>query len=602
MSGPVLLPRTGPGCWRVRRDGTAFPGLPAALAAVRTAWPDRPDLQGLAWALLPRLPGKPRTSTNLKTESAQSGLNALEDVVISDPWLAMNTENAVNVLWSETDKPGLRERLEGLANGGVTVAWAAYSDNGGGHAAIILDTPVVSGIRTPEEDRAMLRKLSLTRSLLTTAIDGDLHAGLRGMTKNPFSRRWQVEVGDLTPRSLDEVLVPLQAMAEAEGWKAPKRRYKGDRKREPSPEGRNCALFDLTRWWAGDGNVRDGAAILDFGTQVNAGFSTPLGHGEVASVARSITRFMVNRYDGRGCHVPLAPAVVKERQAAGRAAQAERQRAERDDRLLSSAAKVCARGEEPGQAAVAVEAGVSLRTVQAAWRGIWDRIVNNPQPLLPLSGSSATPTPEQPAIPPVQPYVALPALPETQKPVPVIAALLPPRLPRCLARLIGQENPDSLLRLVGVGDGSSDPGFLSRRDRAALVRFDRETWHRSTAKLGSLSYGRACAARWRDLYCERLSQLAHLQTNVDRLVDLAQTATQDDFVALTRPNVAGLAAAQERLQLARLGWSSKLAAEERTQARTRAAMVELDGKRAPRFRVVPDGLDLFLGVRSTNAA
>ena len=163
----------------------------------------------------------------------------------------MNTDSAVNVLWAETDNPGLRERLAELTLGGVKVAWATYSDNGGGHAAFILDTPVVTGIRTPEEDRAMLRKLSLTHSYFVTAIDGDRHAGLRGMTKNPLSSRWTTEVGNLTPRSLDETLVPLQAMAQAESWQASARRYKGDRKRELSPEGRNCALFDLTKWWAG---------------------------------------------------------------------------------------------------------------------------------------------------------------------------------------------------------------------------------------------------------------------------------------------------------------------------------------------------------------
>ena len=142
MSAPFLLLRTGPGCWDVRRDGTPYPGLPAALAAVRSAWPDRSDLQALAWKLLPRLPGKPRTSNNLKTERARSALNPLEDIILSDPWLAMNTDSAVNVLWAETDKPGLRERLAELTRGGMKVACATYSDNGGGHAAIILDTPV----------------------------------------------------------------------------------------------------------------------------------------------------------------------------------------------------------------------------------------------------------------------------------------------------------------------------------------------------------------------------------------------------------------------------------------------------------------------------
>ena len=360
----------------MRLDGSLYPGLPAAIAAVHCGHPDRPDLHALAWTLLPRLPGKPRTSANLKEEEACSRLNPLEDVILTDPWLGMNTENAVNAVWSESDKSGLSERVARYRAAGVPVKWVVYGENDTGHIGIPLASPVVTGVRPSEQDKAMLRKLSLTQSYYVTGILGDRAAGLRGMTKNAFSPRWTTVVyDDVQPATLDEILIPLQALAKAEGWVAPKRRYRGDRKREPSPEGRNCALFDLVRWWAGDEAEKDGSAILAKAEEVNDSFANPLGHGEVASVARSITRFMTTRFDGRGQHKRIYHEELNKRQvSAGRATAAARA-ASRDGLIHAAVARIRARGEEPGQNAVAAEAGVSLRTVKRAWSEIF-RFVN----------------------------------------------------------------------------------------------------------------------------------------------------------------------------------------------------------------------------------
>ena len=75
----------------------------------------------------------------------------------------------------------------------------------------------------------MERLLSVTRSYACTAIDGDHYAGLRGLTKNPFSSRWHVEVGVIQAVDLHDILDPLKALAEAEDWKPPKRSLKGNR-------------------------------------------------------------------------------------------------------------------------------------------------------------------------------------------------------------------------------------------------------------------------------------------------------------------------------------------------------------------------------------
>ena len=381
--------------------GKPFPGLPASIAIVRVAHPDRADLQSLAWELCPRLPGKPRTSANLKEEGASSRLNPLEGVILSDPWVAMNTEDAVNILWSETDRAGLSERVAAYRAAGVPVKWVVYGDGDTGHIGIPLAVPVVTGIRPSEQDRAMLRKLSLTRSLMTTGINGDHSAGLRGMTKNPFHPRWTTVVYDAQAATLDEILIPLLAMAKAEGWKAPKRRYKADTKREPSPEGRNCALFDLVRWWAGDEVERDGAVVLDKAREVNDSFANPLAYGEVASVARSITRFMTTRFDRRGRYKSLTHEQLNERQVGAGQATAAARAASRDENLRAAVERIMARGEDPGQEQVAVEAGVSLRTVKRAWSEIF-RFVNKVPLAPPLSGSSAVEADGEAVTPPSQ--------------------------------------------------------------------------------------------------------------------------------------------------------------------------------------------------------
>lgn len=615
MSVDKHLPLTasGPGIWRMRANGTPFPGLPAAIAAVRDAHPNRPDLQALAWALLPRLPGKPRTSANLKEEGASSRLNPLEDVVVSDPWLGVNTENAVNVLWVETDKPGLAERLALMREWGVPVqTWTACGSRGG-HVAFNISEPVVTDIPGREDaDKKRIRKLSLVRSYLNTAIDGDRSAGLRGMTKNPFSARWTVEVGDVTPRTLDEILQPLQAMAEALGWEAPKRRYRGDRKREPSPEGRNCHLFDLTRWWAADEFVRDGAAILDKAVEINAGFAVPLGYGEVASVARSITRFMQTRYDGRGRHVPMSPKAVQECQAvAGRATVAVRT-ASRDAKLTDAVARLRQRGGPLGQADIAAEAGVSLWTVQRAWTVLWEVFVNTTPLAPPISDGSAIPPPKGGRAFPSE----APCLPADAVPCPLDDA---PAVPSCPSPPQGHEDSVAeamrMIRLSGLTCSSDGPlpdltswspetvagitrlasaiyktaqfpaidwspeAVAKRRRQASRRRCaKREAWHVLAARGGLRAYRDAVASRFAALFRERNQALAAAQEWQDVDVDPLALAAAREQTA-------------QGVMVIRMAYAAKVKAETRISRRVDDELQVQERGTLTRFRTVPDALD-----------
>ena len=518
--------------WRLQANGKPFSGLPAAISTVRMAYPDDIDLHRLAFALLPRLPGKPRTSANLKEDGAFSGLNPLEDAVLSDPWLGMNTEDAVNILWAETDGPDLRERLAAMRDFGIRIPSWTTCGTRGGHIGFIFKDPIVTGKPgRAEADRRMLKKLSLTHSLLITAINGDRAAGLRGMTKNPFHKSWHTEIGNLTPIDLDDLLTGLQAMAKAEGWAAQKRRYKGDREREPSPEGRNCALFDLTRWWTYDRVERDGSAILSKVMEINSSFDRPLSYGEVASVARSITKFMRTRFDARG---------------AGENVQ-------RDNAVLDAFMRLrISHGTAPSQVQVAACAGISVRSVRRSWAKVWAVFVNK----WPLSGSSVDAAADVPAKALTEPEIE-------HENEPVGPQTVPPR-----TRLVANGPPE-------------DMRFWSKQDRAVYSRHERKSWHKKAAQRGAGSYKLDFGARLHGLFYDRRRELDCFETTLERMTKRWNANPLD--------GLANMVNADERLRMARLGWASRIKAEYRVYDSIRVK--PFNDKR--RFRTTKDAVDEF---------
>ena len=597
MSGPVLLSRTGSGCWRVRQDGTAFPGLPAALAAVRTAWPDRADLQALAWALLRRSPGLPLASDTVKSFVTASARMPMEDVVVSHGWLGLNTSEHANTVWLDIDGPTWRERLiHAVAASLPAPAWISESERGA-HLGWILRTPVGLTSTDLADDHRRARLLSVTLSYLRTALGADPCASHGGMTKNPFSSRWTTTVGPLDPVDLKDLLRPLEALAVAEGWKAP--RWARRSTYNPSDSPRGTRLWDSLRFKAYATGEDSEAVLREWADELAQTLGSPAPEKQRAGMSGRVAHFMRTRWRYGRRTAPLSPAQLQARQAEAGRTVASARALSRDDALFAASARLQARGEVPSQEAIAAEANVSLRTVKRAWPKLWHRIVNKVPYAPPLSGSSSDPIPSAlPSLPSEAPpgSVASSATQEFGIPVSVIpAALASPRLPRCLSLLVGQENPSSLLRLVGVGGGGADPRFLSRKDRAVLARYDRESWHREEARAGLRSYALALAYRRGRLYAERKAELGDLRTTVQN---------QGDFLCDGDPraNLATAAAATERLRLAVMGWASRLNAEDRAEARMKAALAEQDGKQSPRFRTTLDSMDLFLGVLSNRAA
>lgn len=386
-SGPG--PRSGGvGCWRVRRDGKLHDGLPAAISAVRRGRPDRLDLQALAWQLMPRLPGLPLASDTLKTDAPTSSRLPLEQVAVTHPWAGFNTVDATNLVWVDCDHqrwPALLARARAI--GLPEPAWIARSRRGA-HIVWILRTPVVIRLEDLAADGRRARLLSVTHSLLRRALEGDDAASLSGLMKNPWSPRWEVTVADRVQAvDLTDLLRPLEALAAAEGWEAPKRRRRSSR--EPSAEGRNCGLFDMVRFRAYETGETGAAVLLGHAEELNGTFPVPLPAVELRAIARSISRWMVRRYTGRTRAAPLTPEEIRVRRVQAGKTTAAARAADRDQRLWAVMEDLRASGLPVTQAAVAEAARVSERTVRRAWPSIADRTLA-PPPSGSSSGSSTS--------------------------------------------------------------------------------------------------------------------------------------------------------------------------------------------------------------------
>ncbi len=182
---------------------------------------------------------------------------------------------------------------------------------------------------------------------------------------------WHTVPGDAQAVTLGEVVAAL-GDDYADALPAPVRRWMRNRG-EPSAYGRNCHLFDLTRWWAYDNACRDADAVLAEAERVNAGFADPLPANEVKGVARSIARFMQKRWTGRCDPKPrrdddagkgMTPG--EKRALAGRVTAAA-VKGKVDAAIATALEAMRAAGQRVTQAALALAAGVSARSVAARW-------------------------------------------------------------------------------------------------------------------------------------------------------------------------------------------------------------------------------------------
>lgn len=379
--------------WHCRRPEA----LIAALAQFRNAAPHVRDLADRYLRLLPR---RVLCSQNLRTSCPSPYSTELPiDVAADCPWISFDSETRRNVLAFDLDHDdGLDLVAELPAPIRPHLVIDPYS--GRSHGFIVLRTPVSTA---PGASRKAQAFADYAQELMAAALRAT-PLRHRALVKNPLGsvgallgprlRRtpqplvpamwdaWQAADAGLVwhtipgadPVELSDIIAAL-AGADDVDRQRPMRRTFTRRRGEPSALGRNCSLFDQVRWWAYDRDEQDGGAILAEAERINATFAAPLPASEVAATARSIAKFMHARFrprpgpgPGRGRDREAGADLPPEARKALAGQQTAALRATKTVAQISAAMERMQRdGKRITQAAVAAEAGVSLRTVKDRW-------------------------------------------------------------------------------------------------------------------------------------------------------------------------------------------------------------------------------------------
>lgn len=560
-------------------------------------------LQALAFAVMPRLPGRPLASATLKTADARSDHLPLETVAISYPWVALNTASATNILWADIDHQRWRKLLDrAIAAGLPRPAWITKSQRGA-HIAWILRTPVVVRLDDLSADKRRARLLSVTLSYLQTALQADRNAALSGLAKNPWSSRWETEVGEIAAVELKDLLRPLEALAKIEEWPTPAGPKRVRPVRDPAESEKGNRLFDAVRHHAYATGEANQAALLRFAEAAAQEMGSPAPPKQVANIARSVARFMMTRWTGATRSAPLAPQAVHARQAAaGRATAAKRVEA-RDLTIRSAMAELRRQGSNLTKRAISELTGFSLRTLDRVWDR-FEHATNAPPPSGSSSPLSAFSTSSESSVP------ARIRMPSSA----ALSGLLPPRpsrrhvLPRFFLRDLAPPlalAPLEVLADPEVTEASDqvsipilppatwldtllaapapavvvDPEFLvawrrRQRRRAKQRAAERLAWHQDASLAGLTAYRCAVNRRLMDLTRERLEALLALP----RAPSLAWVASQS---CDPDADVRGCFEIAEKRQRVAQGWTARIRAEARlaaiTEARLLAATPHEDG-------------------------
>ncbi len=197
---------------------------------------------------------------------------------------------------------------------------------------------------------------------------------------------WVVTLGALEPVDPAGIIAALAPHKVESGYAlaAPREQKKSIpiRRSAPSPLGRNCSLFDSVRLWAYARAEQDGGAILAKAERVNGSFNEPLPSSEVATIARSITKFMNTRWRPtsgakralRRDYLAALNLPAEQRQGfAGRRTAGARSK-KTEAKMVAAVESLLAAGKRPIQAAVAAETGLSRRAVQRHWQTVQKEI------------------------------------------------------------------------------------------------------------------------------------------------------------------------------------------------------------------------------------
>lgn len=381
-------------------------------AAVARAVEVAPHLSRLAAALVPRLPVRARCSQNLRSVGGGDPATSVlwVEEAIDCPWLALDTADLINELGGDVDHAGALDRWLALP---AAIRPALVLDPWSGRAATRL--PLARPVHRHDPKQEGARIIADLAGRLLAAAMGATQLPAGSVMKNPFGTRAAVQ-GNLRQRGPAPIHPELHAHIVKQGlcwhtlpgagpvglrdvvaalapqwWHEPEAQARAsspinkghwwkDRKKrrpDPNPLGRNCILFDRTRFWAYDREEKDRSAILAEAMRLNLEFSEPLPPKEVAGIARSIARFMAKRWNprravervARGRDRPLhsPDMALSEKQAIAGAETATGRTLATLARLADAAEALTREGKRPTQAALSVAAVVSERRVRELW-------------------------------------------------------------------------------------------------------------------------------------------------------------------------------------------------------------------------------------------
>lgn len=373
---------------------------PALLAnALMRAKEVNPNFKELADSLIPKMPRMVRASQNLRSINIENSSHFMHlENAIDCPWISFDAAKSRNCLLFDIDHPDALDLVEDLPqNIRPTLIFDPYS--GRSHGILPLNSPVLKGGLFGPEILADLAHKLLSKYLQATPLPSG------SLIKNPWGRQeWLI--GKLPRRSpkpttpllweahraskngllwhtvpgsqgaeLREIVSHLADEYEELAPRATRRRF--IHRGEPSALGRNCALFDMVRWWAYENQETDGGKIMDKADEINGTFQPPLPFAEVKATARSISRFMVSRYrpktklETRRGVMGLAGSDMtiqtKQRLSAKRTADIK---ASNTEHKLKLAIKHFPEGRKLTQAALSEVSRIPLRTIKRYWKNL----------------------------------------------------------------------------------------------------------------------------------------------------------------------------------------------------------------------------------------
>ena len=338
----------------------------------------------------------PLSSHNLRSSSLDHSCAEIRlDVAVNLPWVTLDGTNHRNALVIDIDHPDALGRWQAFP---AAMRPILVLDTWSGRAHAI--APLVSPVCVAPDARAAPQRLADFAGRLMAAALGGTLLPHRSCTKWPWGREaevigklirpgpaavhrrlheetlkaglcWHTEVG-AGPLELRAVVAALESEWGASAGR-PKRTWRRVRG-EPDARGRNCTLFDLLRWWAYDEAELDGGRILDRAIEFNLRFPVPLPDKEVASISRSIAKFMQTQYGrdrpvtSRGRDRQLTEGLSpQEARSLSACRTNEQRRVATSKAILLAAKEMRAAGTRLTQSELASRAGVSIRTVRRCW-------------------------------------------------------------------------------------------------------------------------------------------------------------------------------------------------------------------------------------------